>query len=970
MRSYLYILILLLCFDIAAFGKVKNQGIPFIKNYPRSLYNAGTQNWDVAELSNGMVYFANNNGVLEYDGNNWRIIGMPNGSVVRSLFVDKNDQIYVGAYNELGYLKSDEKGNKVYHSLIQSIPEEDRDFEEVWQIIPYRNGILFHTFSKIFYYRDGKFSVLKNGNTFHYAFNVNESLYVMIPKLGLHQLKGQNFTLVNDGELLANKEVVGMFPQGKTRLLIATAQHGFYVSNGTEIKPWEKPIDKELMDAQMFSAVELSSELLAIGSVRDGLFIINKNGQLIQHINKKYGLQNNTILSLFKDNEQNLWLGLDNGIDYVEISSPISTFPNDRDFGAGYCSIYHNGHLYLGTNMGLFVSKYQFDSDIACKDCRFKLVKNTAGQVWSLQQIGGSLICGHNNGTYLIEGATAQLISNEKGGWKYLQSAKEPSLMVGGTYNGLVLFEKVNNKWQFKSKIKGFNESSREIIWENDRTLWMCHGYKGVFRIELNQQLDSCLNVKFYGEDKGFPSNLNINVARLRGETLFFTNGGFYKYVPELDKIQENSFYNKLLGQGETVHKMYEQANGDIWFFQGQSLGLMKLQVDNSYDVIRQPFASLKGGFLDAFANVNVVDEQNIFIGRENGFVHYNPQVHKRYDLLFKTLIREVRVTSAKSDSIIFFGGHDNSVVGQKDNRVDIPFRNNAIQFIYSSPKDYSSQKVEYLVKLVGFENEITRWEKKTRKEYTNLHEGDYTFEVLARNEYGVESSVDRFYFTVLPPWYRSNTAYFIYILFGFLVVVIVAITVRFRMKKVRVHLEEKQEQELLRQEREFREENLRAEKEIIKLRNDKLRNEVEFKNRELASSTMNIIHKNEVLTQTVGELKNALKKIKDPTAMVQIRKLIRTIDGEFSSEQDWEQFAIHFDQVHEDFLKKIRKEFPQLTPKDLKLCAYLRMNLSTKEIAPLMNISVRGVEISRYRLRKKLELDRDDNLIDFLLKI
>lgn len=132
----------------------------------------------------------------------------------------------------------------------------------------------------------------------------------------------------------------------------------------------------------------------------------------------------------------------------------------------------------------------------------------------------------------------------------------------------------------------------------------------------------------------------------------------------------------------------------------------------------------------------------------------------------------------------------------------------------------------------------------------------------------------------------------------------------------------------------------------------------------------MNIIHKNEVLSYSVGELKKALKKIKDPIALVQVRELMKKVDAEFNSEQDWEQFEMHFDQVHEDFLKRLRVEYPQLTPKDLRICAYLRMNLSTKEIAPLMNISVRGVEISRYRLRKKFDLSREENLIDFILRV
>ena len=270
----------------------------------------------------------------------------------------------------------------------------------------------------------------------------------------------------------------------------------------------------------------------------------------------------------------------------------------------------------------------------------------------------------------------------------------------------------------------------------------------------------------------------------------------------------------------------------------------------------------------------------------------------------------------------------------------------------------------------MGFDETPSDWVATTNKEYTNLHEGDYVFRVVARDQYGMESEPDEFKFTILPPWYRSKIAYVVYILFSILFICFIIFLIRLRMKKMHRILEKKQEEELRAKEQKFREEALIAEREIIQLRNEKLSNEVDFKTRELASSTMNIIHKNEVLSYAVGELKKALRKIKDPTALVQVRQLMKTIDAEFNSDHDWEQFELHFDQVHENFLKRLRSAYIQLTPKDLRMCAYLRMNLSTKEIAPLMNISVRGVEISRYRLRKKFNLSREENLIDFLLNL
>lgn len=961
---------LLLLLDLSVFAKVKSNGIPFIKNYPRSIYQGGTQNWDITQSSKGLMYFANNEGVLEFDGTNWRLIKMPNNSVVRSLAIDKSDNIYVGAYNEFGFLEPNAKGELVYRSIVNLLPETERDFEEIWQIFPYKSGIVFHSYQKVFFYRDNKLSVLGRREDFRQSFVLNDEFYVRVLNKGFCKLNGQEFQLIEGGEQFKDMEVVSILPFSEEEILIATALNGLFIYDGNSVKPWNLAINEVFNKEQIYSGLLVSNEHFAFGTVRNGLYIINKKGQSIQHINTDLGLLNNTILSLFKDSEENLWLGLDNGINHLEISSPISIFPRDRDIGAGYTSIYHNGYLYLGTNMGLFARKYDFSDSSLELDKGFELVANTSGQVWTLQVIGGELICGHNKGTFRITNNRAELLSDIEGGWKYIYKSEFPNKMIGGTYSGLVLFERSSPQahWRFKKKIGGFNESSRELIWNPDNSIWMSHGYKGIYRIVLNNSLDSCITYRLYGKKDGFPSNLSIGVYKVRDENVFTTLDGLYKYVPEIDQFENHQSLNNLFGKESVVTKLFEQENGNIWYFQGGRVGILKLQVDNSYEKQEIEFSPIQGSFIGAFENVYRIDRGNILIGTEAGFVHYNPEIRKRYESKFYTLIREVKVSNGARDSILYMGNKLKSNTDPAE--VLIRFKYNAVQFDFSAPQSSHAHLVKYKYQLEGFDQDTSNWELLTSKEYTNLHEGEYNFRVQAKNQYGVLSISDEYHFTILPPWYRSTVSYVIYVLISIFFIWGIVFLVRLRMRKMHEKLERKQQEELRIKEQKFREEALIAEREIVQLRNEKLRSEVDFKTRELAGSTMNIIHKNEVLSYAVGELKKALKKIKDPTALVQVRQLMKTLDSEFNSDQDWEQFELHFDQVHENFLKRLRSSYPQLTPKDLRMCAYLRMNLSTKEIAPLMNISVRGVEISRYRLRKKFDLSREDNLIDFLMNL
>ena len=150
----------------------------------------------------------------------------------------------------------------------------------------------------------------------------------------------------------------------------------------------------------------------------------------------------------------------------------------------------------------------------------------------------------------------------------------------------------------------------------------------------------------------------------------------------------------------------------------------------------------------------------------------------------------------------------------------------------------------------------------------------------------------------------------------------------------------------------------------------DKLAAEISFKNKELASSTLHLVQKGEILLTIKNALNNMLEKSVNAEVKKEIQQLINLLNFDVNLDEDWEQFAFHFDQVHVDFLKRLREKFPQLSANDEKLCAYLRLNLSTKETAQLLNISVRGVEVSRYRLRKKLKLPNDVHLAEFMIHV
>jgi DNA-binding CsgD family transcriptional regulator len=312
----------------------------------------------------------------------------------------------------------------------------------------------------------------------------------------------------------------------------------------------------------------------------------------------------------------------------------------------------------------------------------------------------------------------------------------------------------------------------------------------------------------------------------------------------------------------------------------------------------------------------------------------------------------------------------DNQIVeDQTENYVpELPYQSNDIRFTYSAPFYEGINDMQYRFFLKNFDENWSEWNNKTEKEYTNLPEGEYEFMVMSRNIFGKQGELASFSFNILSPWYRTYIAYAAYGGFGILIILISVLFVDRKHKKDKIILKKSQEKELTNKEAQLESIQKEKEAEITHLKNEKLNAELNHKNTELTSATMHLLTKNAL----IGDIKSKLTGIRAQEDKNEIKrnlgKILKEIEASSNMDKDWEQLEFHFDRVHRDFSKRIKQEFPDLTTQEMKLCTYLRLNFTTKEIAQLLHISVRGVEISRYRLRKKLKLDRDQNLSEFIL--
>ncbi|KQC02685.1 triple tyrosine motif-containing protein [Pedobacter sp. Hv1] len=941
---------------------IQSIGVPYVQNYPKSSYLSGNQNWSIAKDKNGLMYFGNAEGLLTYDGKYWQQYKMPNRQIVRSVATGSDGTIYTGSFGEFGYWSYKNK-QLTYNSLVKLIPKPYQLSDEIWKIYVDGKRILFQSFSTIYLYENKKVVVLKAPNAFLFLHQANQKLFAEVLGKGLFELKGRNFVPLAGSEILGNTGILSILPYKNNSFIIGTSKNGLFIYDGQSFTPLNSPANWFLKTYQLNNGVRILDKYYAYGTILNGLIIIDENGKVVQRINKSSGLQNNTILSLYADNEQNLWAGLDNGIDRIELNSPLYFyFDKAGQFGTVYSSLIVKNKIYLGTNQGLFWSPWIPENGNLFNSFDFKLIPNSQGQVWDLSEIDNQLICGHNDGTFNIVGDRMEKISTISGGWTIKKLNSNPNYLIQGTYTGLVIFVKdAAGNWKFSHKITGFGEPSRYVEQDSKGDIWVSHAYKGLYKLTLSADLKKVTSIKYFDEKNGLPSNFNINIFNVENKIIFSSDSGFLTYDEIDNSFKPYESLNKNIGSFYASNKIINAGLKKYWFINHGKMSLVNLTEPGKIAIDSSRFSILDGRMVQYYENISQISSKIYLISVDDGFVIYNTTNTENKAQTLKlpsVLIRKVEDITDKYSTL--------TENGSSEEAIEIPFSRNNIRISFSLPY-YRQSKIKFQYYLEGYSKQWSDWSSATQKDFTNLSRGTYVFKVRAKINEGSISEITSFEFVVLPPWYGSNWAIAFYALIG-----VVALIAGKRIYEAKLNKDQQAISLKLQAEKEefVKKEAEANEKQIIKLRTEKLQAELASKNRELANSAMSLVYKNELLQK----LSEEMTKLKDENGKKlsedQLRKLQKVIDDGMNDERDWNLFESSFNEAHESFFKKLKANHPDLVPNDLKLCAYLHMNMSSKEMASLLNISLRGVEIRRYRLRKKLEVPHDKNLVEFLMEL
>lgn len=915
---------MLLCICCPASG----QEVPRVIHFTRQDYQAQNQNWDVAQRPDLQLFFGNSGGLLRFDGTHWHSYSTPSGQIVRAVACDERGNVFVGGYATFGFWAASKNGRLEYHSLAENMGDRGLGNEEIWHILPLEGKILFQSFSTLFIYDYEKIKTLTPPGNVMFARQVNGKVVVPVIDQGLFELKNDgSFQKLPGSEIFSDKRIATMLPGGENEMLVCTQESGIFLLKNGKFTPWNVPVNAAMQSVQLNKALRLKNGHFAFGTILNGIYLTGPDGEILSHINQENGLQNNTVLALFEDKANGLWLGLDKGIDLVLPGSPLRFFQDKTgEIGSVYAAAIFEGKLYVGTNQGIFYKNYPSKQREV-----FRLLEGSQGQVWDLQVIDGQLIGGHNSGSFTIRDNRLEFLFSVTGVYTTIPHPTRKDILLQGTYTGIIVLHKdEQGRWKLANGLADFYESSKKLFFDKTNKLWVLHPRKGLFRVTLDEALQRPVQVESFDEKNGLPSSFRLDLELLgdtliiKSDSLFFTwNDSLRRFSVKTaigsEKLSPGNFV-LIAGKPGEWFKAYPRV---VHFFHGEKTTLRLSLLTGNEKIIPLADSSYLFCLDDGYA---------ILPG--DALVLYAKSEPSPDPLITGISIEKKGTIYDDLQNM-----PQPFVFGPSDNQ---------LKFYFSCPVFNFQVPVRF--RLLGFEEKWSPFQPISSKEFTNLPPGEYEFQVQSE----FSQAIAFFRFAIEPKWYQTVWAKMLSIL-------LLLVAARLLLKWHNHRLDTQKMRLQLEKERELEQQRTLA-------RNEMLQAEVLNKSRKLADTTMNLVRKNEILITIKEELGNATRwKLGEPPAK-SLTKLEHLIDEHLSSEEDWQVFEANFNQLHHQFFTRLKEQFPELTPGDLRLAAYLKMNLSSKEIAPLLNISLRGVENKRYRLRQKMNLDPEVNLTEFLM--
>jgi signal transduction histidine kinase/ligand-binding sensor domain-containing protein len=886
--------------------RLQEHGFPFIKNFTPADYKAHAQNFAIVRDPQGILYFGNFAGVLQFDGEFWRLIPTEKNTKVSALAIDTSGKVFVGALGEIGFLEPGSRGELTFKSLISPNDSSVPSFQNVLQILSTGDGIYFITKNLIFIWRQGNLETLKPGFEILSGFLVRNNIYFQVKDKGLMVFRNNKMYPVEHGEIVSGAiEIKAMLPCRGGQTLVATGTQGLYLVDENGVRDFNTPSDALFLKYVITSGVMLSDSSYAIGTARQGVVIIYPDGRVKQIINNNASLHNENIQALFADDNNILWGALNNGIAMIEVPSPLTYFDDKAGLNGAVNHIMRHGEtLYVATYQGLFYYNKTLFS--------FQPVPEIITACWSVSSCGNDLLAATSQGVFLVTGQHAKLIW-EGFTMSLVCSSADPSSVYAGEMKGFYCLKNQNGKWNSR-KLPGPEEEINSLLADSYGNIWGSTLTEGVFMYSPKTD-----NLEFFSSSAGLTETIGATINLIGGNMSVSTREGVFIFDEASHSFKMKTFFPPDKStENQWFSIITENYHGDLWVNAGDESNLSLLEKkNNSYEINRTPFLPIADY---VFWAIYPEPDGVSWFGGPDGLIRYDPAVKILKPDPYPSLIRRI---TTHNDSVIFLGNKASGTSQPLPAVTVLKYEDNTIRFEFSAPFYSPLGDNQYQYLLEGFDDAWSDWAVQTHKEYTNLPKGKFTFRVKARNIYNMVSHEATFSFNVLSPWYSTIWAIILYIILAAgLIYLIVIIRNRALLK----------EKHILEQRIADRTAEVVQQKEEIEKQSDELaskNDELEKINTTVKSINAEINFEN--LLQMLLEKMKVIKSVEKSTALV-FDKNINAF--KFKASFGWEfrhlaDVKLSLAEAEKLFLKNSEEVFEDI---------FLKIKFGTPEEVPILN--------------------------------
>jgi ligand-binding sensor domain-containing protein len=738
-------------------------GTSFIQNYGKDIYKGDANIWCIAQSPDGVIY-AGQDGLLEYDGVKWN--KSLEKTFIRDIDFDLAGNLYLAASDDFGVVRGNGKERK-FISLTSTLPDSSKKVSFVTNVLVNDNFVYISGEDVIYVYDIVKSKIVavwKGQTTFSRNIKINHTVYLGDDSKGLMVVEGIKQSLLPNTDSLREAGIINLYQYSQKELIIFTYIKGIFLYN-TQTKlltPIKTDADEWMLKNRLYAVTEFSDKAgektYVLGSIKDGIFMINSKGKLIQKINKSVGLLDDNISSLITDQHNNIWAATHKGIAQIATSLPFTKFNTYQNLQSQvYGILKHENTLYIGTGTGVMYAEGN----------HFKFIdKMPPTQSWGLMPFGRDVIvAGGNYGFfYLVNKQIRQIVEAEWACMAIERSKKDSNVVFNAKYQGFEVLRFEDGQFKQLGHIKEFEKTiNRSVVEDKNGNVWVGVPKEGFFKIEFVGGItaENVKRAKVTKYTKGLGELLACYVTSgTDKELIFSTKNGLFKFNEQTESFELYNpygfdFQNKKY---KSLFPSYDNK-GNVWV--AKALTVARLTNSKKYELdsatLRPLFANISSFFEDK--------DSIYWFGGEDGLFRYDAKYKISLPKAFPVLIRLVKVSSYDT---ILYEGNNNKQIMQKP---ALSYTQNSLIFEYAALSYYEEKENLYQYKLDGYDTQWSAWTTETRKEYTNLNEGKYTFRIRAKNYAQQHAKENSYEFSIKPPIYRTPLAYFLYLVLSIFII-------------------------------------------------------------------------------------------------------------------------------------------------------------------------------------------------------